>query len=62
MKFIRRNTTANFLEDQTITVTIGAGGGSDSDTIENLPKAADTAIEVELEDGSTVVLLGYLRK
>lgn len=58
MKFIRRTDKTDFIENQT--VTIGAGGGSD--TIENLPKNPDTAIEVELDDGSTVVLLGYLRK
>ena len=58
MKCIRRAKTTDFLENQV--VTIGAGGGSD--TIENLPKTAQTAIEVELDDGSVVVLLGFLRK
>lgn len=58
MKFIRRAKKADFIENQT--VTIGAGGGTD--TVENLPKNADTAIEVELDDGSVIVLLGYLRK
>ena len=62
MKFIRRTNKADFLEDQTVFITIGAGGGTDTDVIENLPKAADTAIEVELDDGNVVVLLGYLRK
>jgi hypothetical protein len=58
MKFIRRANKADFIEDQI--VSIGSGGGTD--TIENLPKNPDTAIEVELDDGLTVVLLGYLRK
>lgn len=58
MKFIRRANKADFIENQT--VTIGAGGGTD--TVENLPKSAETAIEVELDDGTVVILLGYLRK
>ena len=58
IKFTRRVNKADFIENQT--VTIGAGGGSD--TIENLPKNPDSAIEVELDDGSVLVLLGYLRK
>lgn len=62
MKFIKRTNKVNYIEDQIISITIGAGGGTDTDTIENLPKVADTAIEVELDDGTIVVLLGYLRK
>lgn len=58
MKFVRRANKTDFIEDQT--VTIGVGGGID--TVENLPKNPDTAIEVELDDGSIVVLLGYTRK
>ena len=58
MKFIRRTNQANFVADQT--VSIGGGGGSD--IVENVPKLPDTALEVELDDGSTIVLLGYLRK
>ena len=58
MKFVRRVDTALYLEDQT--VTIGGGGGSD--TVTDLPMAADTALEVTLDDGNVVVLLGYLRK
>jgi hypothetical protein len=58
MKFIRRANKTEYIENQT--VTIGSGGGSD--TVENLPKAADTALEVQLDDGSIVVILGYLRK
>lgn len=62
MKFIRRSNKAEYLENQTVTISIGEGGGTDTDTIENLPKNPDTALEVELDDGSVVVLLGYLRK
>ena len=62
MKFIRRKTTAGYVADQTITISIGAGGGTDTDVVENIPTLADTAIEVELDDGSTIILLGYLRK
>lgn len=58
MKSIRRVNKSLYIENQT--VTIGSGGGTD--TIENLPKAANTAIEVELDDGTVVVLLGYTRK
>lgn len=58
MKFIRRADKEQFINDQT--VSIGAGGGSD--TVENIPNDPDTAIEVELDDGTTVVLLGYVRK
>jgi hypothetical protein len=62
MKFIRRANKASYIENQTVSITIGVGGGTDTDTIENLPKNPDTAIEVELDDGSVVVLLGYQRK
>ena len=62
MKFIRRANKASYIENQTIEISIGAGGGTDTDTVENLPKNPDTAIEVELADGSVVVLLGYQRK
>jgi len=58
MKFIRRKTTDGYVANQT--VTIGADGGTD--TVENIPTPADTAIEVELDDGSVVILLGYFRK
>lgn len=62
MKFVRRANKADFIENQTISITLGVDGGTDTDTIENLPKNPDTAIEVELDDGSIVVLLGYTRK
>lgn len=62
MKFVRRVNQNTYVENQDISITIGMGGGTDTDTVENIPKLADTAIEVELDDGSVVVLLGYLRK
>lgn len=62
MKFIRRTPKTDYIENQTISITLGVDGGTDTDTVENLPKNPDTAIEVELDDGSTIVLLGYLRK
>jgi hypothetical protein len=62
MKFIRRKPTTDYLETQTVSITLGAGGGTDTDDVENLPKNPDTAIEVELDDGTVVVLLGYVRR
>lgn len=62
MKFIRRTTKASYIENQTVNITIGAGGGSDSDTVENLPKNPDEALEIELDDGSVYVILAYRRK
>lgn len=58
MKFIRRANQDLFIEDQSD--SIGPGGGTV--TITDVPITPDTAIEVELDDGTTVVLLGYLRK
>lgn len=58
MKFIRRATTTDFISDQSDSV--GPDGGTI--TIVDVPNRADTALEVELDDGSTVVILGYLRK
>lgn len=58
MKFIRRKTESDYIENQTVTIPDGGG----TDTVENVPKTPDTALEVELDDGSVVVLLGYLRK
>lgn len=62
MKSIRRVSPVNYIENQTVEISIGEGGGTDTDIIENLPKNPDTAIEVELNDGTVVVLLGYLRR
>ncbi len=62
IKYIRRGTLASYLENQTVEITIGAGGGTDTDTVENLPKLPDAALELEMDDGSVFVVLGYQRK
>lgn len=54
MKFIRRTTTSDYIADQ----VIPEGGG----TVEDVPITPTDALEVELDDGSTYVLLGYKRK
>jgi hypothetical protein len=60
MKFIRRKNIADYTEDATFDVNIA---GTDYPvTIEGLGAAADTALEVELDDGTVVILLGYIRK
>lgn len=62
IKFLRRVNKADYLENQIINITIGAGGGSDSDTVENLLKGADLeAYEFEIE-GKRFVLLGFESK
>lgn len=58
VRYVRRANKADYVENQT--VSIGAGGGSD--VIENLPKNPDEAIELEMDDGSVFVVLGYFRK
>lgn len=62
MKFLRRLDTASYLETQQVSITLGAGGGTDTDDVENLPKAADTALEIEADDGNIYVVLAYQRK
>jgi len=60
--FLRRVDVADYLEDQSVSITIGGDGGTDTDTIENLLKGADLiAYECELE-GRRVVLLGFESK
>jgi len=59
-KFIRRADPASFVANQTVSITIG--GGTDTDVVENVPTLPDTALEVQLDDGSTYVLLAYQRK
>jgi len=54
MRYIRRKTVADYVEDKNYS--------SDGGVLEDIPKNPDTAIEIELEDGSIVVLLGYTRK
>lgn len=62
MKFVRRSNKADFVEDKIVSITIGAGGGTDTETLDDIPKNPDTAIEVELDDGTIIILLGYTRK
>lgn len=62
MKFIRRANKSDYTETQTVSITIGSGGGTDTDDIENLPKNPDTALEIEMDDGSVYVILAYQRK
>ena len=62
MKFIRNKSFSDYIADQVVSITIGSGGGTDTDTVEDVPLAPNRAIEVELDDGSVVVLLGYTRK
>lgn len=62
MKFIRRKTPTDYTETKSVTIFLSGVPGSDTETIPDVPKAPDTALEVELDDGSVVVLLGYLRK
>lgn len=61
-KFVRRVNLSDYLENQTIEISIGADGGTDTDTVENLPKIPDDALEIELDDGSVYVVLAYKRK
>jgi hypothetical protein len=58
IKYVRRATVADYIADQT--VTIGAGGGTD--TIEDIPKKPDEALEIEMDDGSVFIVMGYYRK
>lgn len=60
MRFIRRATTSDFTQSQDFTATIDEV--EYTATIDSINGSADTALEVELDDGSVVVLLGYLRK
>lgn len=58
MRFLKRAKQEDFVADQTFTIPSGGG----TRTITDVPIQPDTAIEVQLDDGSIVVLLGYLRK
>lgn len=57
-KFIRRVNIDNYVEDHVVSITIGAGGGTATDTVENVPLAKGTAYEFEIE-GRRVVFIGY---
>lgn len=56
-KYLGRVAHTPYLEDKT--VSIGAGGGSD--TVENVPKVPTAAYEFEI-DGKRIVFLGYEHK
>lgn len=58
IEFLRRSDPSNYVTDQTVNITIGSGGGSDTDTVENVPNNPSTAIEVIIE-GKRYVLLAY---
>lgn len=60
-KFIRRVNINDYMGTQTVSITIGAGGGSDTDDVENVPLIAGTAYEFEIE-GKRVVFIGYETK
>ena len=59
-KFLRRVNIDDYYGNQTVNISIGTGGGSDSDTIENVPldTVSGTAYEFEIE-GKRVVFIGY---
>lgn len=60
MRFIRRANTSSFTDDYQFTATID---GNDYDVdVTGIAAPPDSAIEVELDDGSVIVLVGYLRK
>lgn len=62
MKSIRKIPYTDYVANQTVSITIGAGGGTDTDTVENVPTTPNAAIEIELDDGTVFVVLGYNRK
>lgn len=57
-KFIRRVNINNYMGTQTISITLGTDGGTDTDEVENVPLVAGTAYEFEIE-GKRVVFIGY---
>lgn len=58
IKFLRRLAYSDYIANQQVSITIGTGGGTDTDTVENIPKVPATALEVEIE-GKRYVLLAY---
>jgi len=58
IKYVRRAKLSDFIADQTVTVPDGGG----SDTVTDIPVTPDDALELELDDGSVYVVLGYKRK
>ena len=57
-KFLRRVNIDDYMGTQVVSITIGVGGGTDTDDIENVPVVAGTAYEFEIE-GKRVVFIGY---
>lgn len=57
-KFIRRVDVTDYMGTQSVSITIGAGGGTDTDDVENVPLVAGTAYEFDIE-GRRVVFIGY---
>lgn len=57
-KFIRTVDINNFVEDHEVSITIGSGGGTATDTVENVPLSKGKAYEFEIE-GRRVVFIGY---
>jgi len=60
MKFLRRVNKADYIENQTVSIDTSTGA-TEEDTIENLPKNPDEALEVEIE-GRRYILLAYTKK
>lgn len=60
MRFIRRGNVSNFTDDYEFTATIAAV--EYPVTVTGIAAPPDSAIEVELDDGSVIMLVGYLRK
>lgn len=62
IRYIRRAKVSDFVTDQVVSITLGAGGGTDTDTVESVPNPPNEALEIELDDGSVYIVLAYQRK
>lgn len=60
-KFIRRVNTGDYVGTNTVSITIGVGGGTDTYDVENVPLQAGQAYEFEIE-GKRVIFIGYPRE
>jgi hypothetical protein len=60
--YIRRIPPDNYFTNQTVNITIGAGGGSDSDTVESVMELADDMLEIHTEGGDVYVVPAFKRK
>ena len=58
VKFLRRVNIDDYAGTQTVSITIGSDGGTDTDDVTNVPKQGGTAYEFEIE-GRRVVFIGY---